>query len=94
MKKISLLFFITLFFIFNNDCFSQSLTNSLQQLSSDVAKSYISPLISGYGADMNSGWVQRVPLPVKVGFNFSAGVVFMGSFLHAQKLMHKILQRN
>lgn len=81
MKKSLLLIFVSIPIISYYNCFSQSLNSSLANLSTDVAQVYISPLISGYGSDMNSGWVQRVPEAKKIDFHFSAGIVFMGSLM-------------
>jgi len=55
---------------------------TLPNFTADVARDYLEPFLSGYGADMNSGWMQRVPSPKKYEFNISFGLVGMGAFLN------------
>ncbi|MFA7331826.1 MAG: DUF6588 family protein [Candidatus Delongbacteria bacterium] len=57
-----------------------SLEETLNQLSGDAAAQYLAPVSSSFGANLNSGWFHRAPKAVKLGFNFEAGFVAMGSF--------------
>lgn len=65
---------------------SQSLEETIQQLSEDAAKSYVKPVSDGVGANLNTGWYQKSPPPVKTGFNISIGVVAMGTFVGEDQL--------
>lgn len=60
---------------------AQGLDSTLQKLSRDVAKSYIAPIVSGFGADLNSGWMYRAPAAKKFGIDIDFGIVVMGSFM-------------
>ncbi|MCA9781944.1 MAG: hypothetical protein KC518_00030 [Candidatus Cloacimonetes bacterium] len=57
-----------------------SLEETLETLSADAAASYLSPISSAFGANLNSGWFRRAPQAKKLGFSFEAGMVLMGSF--------------
>ncbi len=59
---------------------AQDLEETLTRLSADAASAYVKPIASGFGADLNSGWVTRVPEATKFSFNISFGVVAMGTF--------------
>lgn len=57
-----------------------SLEETLETLSADAAAAYVSPISSAFGANLNSGWFRRAPKATRLGFNFEAGMVLMGSF--------------
>lgn len=57
-----------------------SLKETLQTLSQDAARSYLSPISSAFGTDLNAGWFHRAPRPVIAGFTFELGFVGMGAF--------------
>ena len=59
---------------------AQDLQGTMQQLSVDAAKSYVSPIVSGFGANLNGGWFHRAPRPVTLGFDLEFGAVAMGTF--------------
>lgn len=56
------------------------LVSTLGKLAESAARAYVSPIVSGFGADLNSGWVHRVPAPVKASLDLEVGIVGMGSF--------------
>jgi len=58
---------------------SGNLQSSLEQLSSDAAKKYVAPVVTGFGSDLNAGWFHRAPRAVTFGFDFELGVVAMGT---------------
>lgn len=60
---------------------SQSLNETLENLGRDVATAYVKPIVSGFGADLNSGWMYRAPKATKFGFDFDFGFVVMGAFM-------------
>jgi len=58
----------------------RSLEETLSLLSGDAAAQYVAPISSSFGSNLNSGWFHRAPGAKKLGFNFEAGLVVMGSF--------------
>lgn len=58
----------------------KSLRETLEGLSEDAAHSYLSPISSAFGTDLNAGWFHRVPKPSFLGFTFEVGFVAMGAF--------------
>jgi hypothetical protein len=83
MKR-NLFLSVFIIFIFSLSLFAQdedkSLKQTLQGLSEDAARSYLSPISSAFGTDLNAGWFHRVPNPSMVGFTFELGFVGMGAF--------------
>ena len=63
---------------------AQSLEETLSSLSSSAADSYISPLISAFGSNLNSGWVQKVPEAKVYGIDVNLKFIGMGSFFNDQ----------
>ncbi|MCL5021286.1 MAG: hypothetical protein M1339_06465 [Bacteroidetes bacterium] len=59
------------------------LVTTLGKLAESAAEAYVAPVVSGFGANLNSGWVHRVPAPVKTSLDLELGVVGMGSFFSA-----------
>lgn len=57
----------------------RSLSETLQMLSEDAAKSYLKPVSSAFGADLNAGWFHRAPKAKKLGFDLEVGFVAMGA---------------
>jgi hypothetical protein len=58
---------------------AQSLDTALVNLAEDAARSYFGPIVSGFGANLNSGWFHRAPPPKIFSPGFEAGFVFMGA---------------
>lgn len=56
------------------------LNETLSNLTENAAGKYVAPVVSGFGADLNSGWLTRVPKPVKLSFDFNLRIVAMGTF--------------
>ncbi|MBM4170002.1 MAG: hypothetical protein FJ215_12730 [Ignavibacteria bacterium] len=59
---------------------SQNLEETLQKLTESAAKSYVAPIVSGYGANINGGWFHRSPKASLIAFDLEFGVVAMGTF--------------
>jgi hypothetical protein len=49
-------------------------------LTQDAAGQYVAPLISGFGADMNSGWLSRIPDAKIFGIDINFRIIAMGAF--------------
>lgn len=82
MKK-SIYFFAILFLSFFPSIQSfkaQSLEETLSNLSSTVGKAYVSPIISAFGSNLNSGWVSKLPPADMLGLHLDIKVIAMGSF--------------
>ena len=60
---------------------SQSLEETLSHLSSDAGSAYVEPVISAFGSNMNSGWVNGVPPATLFGLHFQVRLVVVGSYL-------------
>jgi hypothetical protein len=58
------------------------LEETLGKLAQDAARSYISPVVSGFGADLNSGWFHRAPWATMFGFDLEFGFVAMGTIMN------------
>jgi Family of unknown function (DUF6588) len=56
------------------------LVSTLGKLAESAARGYVAPIVSGFGADLNSGWIHSVPNPTKASLDLEFGVVGMGSF--------------
>lgn len=59
---------------------SQTLDETLSNLSSDGAKSYVSPVVSGFGSNLNSGWFAYPPAPTKMSLTARLRIVANGTF--------------
>lgn len=55
------------------------LQETLSNLSADAAKAYVSPIVSAFGANMNSGWIHRAVPNKTFGIDFEFGLVAMGT---------------
>ncbi len=79
MKKI-LLMTICCLLALSTTAYTQSLDSTLQRLAGDAAKSYVSPIVSGFGSDLNAGWFHRAPSAKMFGIDLEFGFVAMGTF--------------
>ena len=83
MKKTIIVFIFILFI--TGASYSQSTEETLSNLSSDAATSYVEPIISAFGSNMNSGWVSGVPSASILGFNIKLRAIVAGSFFPEDK---------
>ncbi len=77
MKKI--LSFFMACFLFVSVSNAQTLDETLQGLSQDAASAYVNPVVSAFGANLNTGWMHRVPRATFFGIDLEFGVVAMGT---------------
>ncbi len=72
-------FFITI--LLSTALFAQnsSIDDALKGLAPEIGSAYVSPIISAFGANLNSGWVHRAPRSVVWGIDLEVGVVAMGT---------------
>ncbi len=77
MKKLIYCFFVSVCLYFSSVLYAQdNLNQTLSKLSSDAASAYVAPVVSGFGANLNSGWVHRI-VPAKM-FSIDIEITFVG----------------
>lgn len=59
---------------------SNSLEETLAKITGSASKSYVAPISSAFGANLNSGWIQGAPSSKIFGIDISVGLVAMGTF--------------
>jgi len=58
----------------------EDLKETLQRLSEDAAKSYVRPVVSAFGSNLNGGWFHKAP-PAKIfSLDLELGLKGMGTF--------------
>ena len=57
-----------------------TLQDNLEMLAKDAAIGYVSPIVTGFGADLNAGWYHGAPKGTKFSINLEFGLVGMGAF--------------
>lgn len=76
MKKLVLGLLILLFV---SGLFAASLEDTLEDLSGNAVKSYVGPIVSAFGTNMNGGWFHKVPKKSIFGIDVEFGIVAMGT---------------
>jgi len=79
MKKYLFLTLIFAFVISNFVLYADSLDETLESLSGEAAESYVSPIVSAFGSNLNGGWFHWAPEDKILGLDVEFGLVFMGS---------------
>ncbi len=59
---------------------SSELEQTIQKLSEDAGRAYLSPAIIPFGINLNGGWFHKSPPPKLFGLNLEFGLVGMGTF--------------
>lgn len=72
--------FIALFISFSAFIFAQSLEETLSKITGDASKSYVAPISSAFGANLNTGWVHGAPSAKLFGVDVEFGFVAMATF--------------
>ncbi|MDO9578830.1 MAG: hypothetical protein Q7J16_13185 [Candidatus Cloacimonadales bacterium] len=62
---------------------AQTLDETLESLSGQAAESYVAPIVSAFGTNLNGVWFHRAPKNDFFGLNVEFGVVFMASMFPA-----------
>lgn len=88
-----IIFFMAVFLFAVSNVFAQEeggdLEETLQQLSESAARGYITPIVSGFGTNLNGGWFKSAPPPTKFGLKLEFGLVAMGTlFPEEQSYRH------
>lgn len=79
-RFLSLSVLVLLILCLSNISSGQSLQETLERLSESGGKSYVAPIVSGFGANLNGGWFHRSPRASMIGFDLEVGIVAMGTF--------------
>jgi len=66
-------------FVFSGVGKSQDLQETLTKLTGNAGEAYVSPIISAFGSNLNSGWVHKSPSSKIFGIDLEIGVVAMGT---------------
>jgi len=66
---------------------AQSMEKAVAKLGEAGARAYMKPIVDGFGANLNAGWFQKTPPPVKYSFNVSAGFNIGGANLSSSRSM-------
>ena len=81
MKKLITIFMLFGFlFLSNHNIKSQSLEETLSNLSSSAGSAYVEPIISAFGSNLNAGWVSAAPPASKFEFTLNVKFIALGSF--------------
>jgi hypothetical protein len=59
-----------------------NLNNVLSNLSTDAAKAYVRPAVSGFGADLNSGWMHKIVPGDRFALDIELTVVGIGTYFN------------
>jgi len=79
-RRILIVFLILSFSMIS--VFAQTLDETLENLSGDAAESYVGPIVSSFGANLNGGWFHKSPKAKFLGLDFELGLVAMGTFFN------------
>jgi len=79
-KKTFIFLFISILIFSSLFSDGDNLEETLGDLAEDAAISYVDPVVSAFGSNLNGGWFHRVPEAKKIGFNLEVGVVGMATF--------------
>ena len=82
VKLKQLLIILALILTLTNLSRSQSLEETLSNLSEDAGVAYVGPIISAFGSNMNSGWVNGVPSASILGLDIQIRLIAVGSFFN------------
>lgn len=77
MKKVVILVLSFLFVCVGLQ--AATLDQTLQSLSGEAAESYVNPIVSAFGTNLNGGWFHWAPEDKIFGFDVEFGLVFMAS---------------
>ncbi len=79
-KKTFILIFISILIFSSLFSDGDNLEETLGALAEDAAISYVDPVVSAFGSNLNGGWFHRVPQAKKYGLDLEIGVVGMSTF--------------
>lgn len=71
---------------------AQSVIESLQQLPEDPATEFVRPLVDAFGANLNTGWINKAPDAEILGLDVHLGVIFMGALVDKDAEIFRLLE--
>ncbi|MGE5313165.1 MAG: DUF6588 family protein [Acidobacteriota bacterium] len=80
-RSLGILCIAALFFVPSQSARSQSLNESLSQLSEAAAKQFVQPAFDPFGVSLNGGWLGKSPKANILSFDLEFGAVAMGTFM-------------
>jgi hypothetical protein len=84
MKKFLLYNFIILGLLMSVQILkAQDLNGKLSELAGIAAKPYVKPAITGFGSNLNSGWVSQLPSATPFSFHLNLKIVAMGALINS-----------
>ena len=66
-------------FVFSGVGMGQGLEETLTKLTGTAGEAYVSPIISAFGSNLNSGWVHKSPSSKVFGIDIEVGIVAMAT---------------
>ena len=88
MKKSLFIIFLVSVFVFSGLLAEdKTLEETLEELSGQAAKSYVGPIVSAFGSNLNGGWFHKAPKAKLFGFDIKFGLVFMATMFDDE---HKV----
>jgi hypothetical protein len=84
MKKFLLYLFISSGLLMSVQMLkAQDLNDKLSELAGIAAKPYVKPAITGFGSNLNSGWVSQLPSATPFSFHLNLKIVAMGALINS-----------
>ena len=92
MKKSLLIIFFALVFVFSDSLAAdKSFEETMEDLSGQAAISYVNPIVSAFGSNLNGGWFHKAPKAKLLGIDIEFGLVFMSTSFDDK---HKSFSKN
>lgn len=66
--------------VFSSLGYSQSMEETMKNLGIEAGKSFVQPVVTGFGMNLNGGWFHKSPQAKVFGIDLEIGVVAMGTF--------------
>ncbi len=73
---------IIIFSAFTFQIKAQTLQQTMEQMSNDIATDYASSALNALGANLNGGWLNKAVKPNKMSLDINFGFIGMGGFLN------------
>jgi len=83
MKKVIYSVIILCLFISVQNLKAQDLNDKLSELAGIAAQPYVKPAITGFGANLNSGWVSQLPSDTHFSLLINLKIVAMGAVINS-----------
>ena len=92
-KKVSIFILVILFSL--SGLFADTLEETIEDLSGAAAESYVGPIVSAFGSNLNGGWFHKAPKDKFLGLDIEIGaVVMMTTFPDDSKSLSDLQRRH